>query len=222
MKNIIRPVTRTKEEARASYNRMSSFYDWMAGSSEKKYRDLGLKLLNAKPGERILEIGYGTGHCLVALAESVGENGQVTGIDISDGMQSIALERLQKADLAERVHLDVGDAAQLPYEEASFDGIFMSFTLELFDTPEIVAVLRSCLAKLNTNGRLCVVTMVRPPQPGLAVRMYEWFHDRMPVAVDCRPIHAQSSLHEAGYQIESVFEENMWGLPVEIIIARRG
>jgi len=222
MNDSIRPVTRTKDEARASYNRMSSFYDWMSGSTEKKYRDLGLKLLEAQPGERILEIGYGTGHCLVTLAQAVGETGHVQGIDLSDGMQAVALERVKKAGLADRAQIDVGDAAQLPYPAESFDAVFMSFTLELFDTPEIPKVLESCASVLKTGGRLCVVTMVRPDEPGMAVRIYEWFHDRMPAAVDCRPIHAQNDLLAAGYQIEAVVKESMWGLPVEIILARRG
>jgi hypothetical protein len=40
------------------------------------------------------------------------------------------------------------------------------------------------------------------------------------VAVDCRPIRAQESLRRAGFAIEQVVHESMWGLPVESILAR--
>ncbi|NIV01327.1 MAG: 2-heptaprenyl-1,4-naphthoquinone methyltransferase, partial [Phycisphaerae bacterium] len=70
-------VVRSKGKARVNYNRLSRWYDIVAGSTEKKYRDIGLQKLDAQPGERILEIGFGTGHCILALARAVGETGEV-------------------------------------------------------------------------------------------------------------------------------------------------
>ena len=65
---------------------MSRWYDLLAGSSEDKYRRMGLDLLKAKPGETILEIGCGTGSSLVDLADAVGQDGTILGMDISNGM----------------------------------------------------------------------------------------------------------------------------------------
>src|SRR6266508_6315879 len=92
-------VNRSKEVARTSYNRLSRWYDAIAGSTEKKYRDWGLENLSAQPGETILEVGFGTGHCLVGLAKAVGPTGHVVGLDISDGMLAIARSRLQAEGL---------------------------------------------------------------------------------------------------------------------------
>jgi ubiquinone/menaquinone biosynthesis C-methylase UbiE len=214
-------VTRSKAQAAASYNRLSRWYDRIAGSAERKYRDLGLQLLQAQEGENILEIGFGTGHCLLALAKAVGPQGKVCGIDISSGMRAIAWRRLQSAGVADWVDLQVGDAAQLPFAHGSFHAVFMSFTLELFDTPEIPLVLEQCRQVLRPGGRIGLVAMVRPEHPGFAVRLYEWCHARWSALVDCRPIHAQEALQEAGFTIEIVKQWMMWGLPVDVIQAHK-
>jgi demethylmenaquinone methyltransferase/2-methoxy-6-polyprenyl-1,4-benzoquinol methylase len=217
MKNTISPVTRNKAEARANYNRLSRWYDWIAGS-EAKYRQLGVQALKAQPGERVLEIGFGTGSCLVDFARQVDPDGFVCGIDLSDGMAAMAQNRLSTAGLAERVSLTLGDAVRSPFEGECFNAIFMSFTLELFDTPEIPQVLRQCRRILKPGGRLGVVTLVKTEQPNFAERVYEWFHAKMPVSVDCRPIPVQAILREASFEISEVIAEKMWGLPVEIVI----
>jgi ubiquinone/menaquinone biosynthesis C-methylase UbiE len=222
MSASISRVNRSKEEARASYNRLSSWYDVIAGSTEKKYRDWGLEKLSAQPGERMLEIGFGTGHCLVSLAKAVGPDGRVVGLDISDGMLAITQERLKEEGLHDRVDLHLGDAASLDFIPAnSLDGIFMSFTLELFDNPEIPRVLQECHRVLKPGGRLAVVSMTKTNPPGLAVRMYEWFHEHIPNYADCRPIFARQAFEANGFKIQDVSLSSMWGLPVEIVLGTK-
>jgi demethylmenaquinone methyltransferase/2-methoxy-6-polyprenyl-1,4-benzoquinol methylase len=222
MEASIKRVNRSKDAARASYNRLSRWYDMIAGSTEKKYRDWGLEKLSAQPGGKILEIGFGTGHCLVALAKAVGPSGRVTGLDISDGMLEISRQRLQGEGLNDRVNLHLGDAADLDFIEAnSLDGVFMSFTLELFDNPEIPRVLQECLRILKPGGRLAVVSMTKTDPPGLPVRIYEWFHEHMPDYADCRPIFARQALEKNGFKIQDVSVSSMWGLPVEIVLGTK-
>lgn len=222
MDAAVRRVNRSKEDARASYNRLSRWYDIISGNTEKKYRDWGLQKLSAQSGEKILEIGFGTGHCLVALAQAVGPTGRVLGLDISDGMLAIARERLQAHGLTERVGLHLGDAAHLDFLEAeTLDGVFMSFTLELFDNPEIPRVLGECRRVLKSGGRLVVVSMTKTMPPTLPVQIYEWFHDHLPNYADCRPIFARQDIEQCGYAIQDVSLSSMWGLPVEIILARK-
>jgi len=218
----VKRVNRSKEAARASYNRLSGWYDMIAGSTEKKYRDWGLEKLAAQPGEKILEIGFGTGHCLVALAKSVSSSGRVIGLDISDGMLAIAHERLQQESLSERADLHLGDATKLDFiEPGSLDGVFMSFTLELFDNPEIPRVLQECHRILKPGGRIAVVSMTKTNPPGIAVRMYEWFHEVMPNYADCRPIFARQALEQSNFLIQDLSASSMWGLPVEVVLGKK-
>ena len=98
-KTPISRVPRSKEEAKATYDKISRWYDVQAGPFEKKFRDVALQDIGAKEGEIVLEIGFGTGHCILALAQSVGNSGRVYGIDISEGMLNITQARIREAGL---------------------------------------------------------------------------------------------------------------------------
>jgi len=211
-------IARNRARTVHNYNRLSRWYDGLAGRAEKKYRHLGLQALDPRAGERILEIGFGTGQCILVLAKAVGQGGKVCGIDISQGMLAVAEKRLRKAGIGEWVDLRIGDAVQLSFEPGSFDAVFMSFVLELFDAPEVPLVLGECRQVLRPGGRIGLVAMALPDKPGIAVRLYEWFHARWPALVDCRPILVREALREAGFIIESAQRLKMWGLPVDVIL----
>lgn len=214
-------VTRSKQEAIVVYDRLSRWYDWLSFSSEQPLTELGLTKLNAKAAETVLEIGFGTGHALLALAASVGDTGRVVGIDISPRMFKVASKKIVGANLSRNVILEQGDAASLPLDMDLFDAIFISFTLELFDTPEIAAVLSECQRVLKSGGRICVVAMARDARENIPLRIYEWFHQHLPAYVDCRPIYIQSALMAAGFQLRDVTRKWMWGLPVDICLAQK-
>jgi ubiquinone/menaquinone biosynthesis C-methylase UbiE len=203
---------------RINYNRMSSWYDLFTGS-EKRFTEIGLQALNIVPGEKVLEIGFGTGQSLIALAKSTGDSGRVYGIDISEGMLRVANKKILRAGLSSRVNLHLSDATKLPFEDAFFDAIFISFTLELFDPSEIQVVLSECKRALIENGRLCVVALKKTESR--AVRIYEWFHQRLPLLVDCRPINGQKLIMSVDFLPVKVITSAMWGLPVEVILARK-
>ncbi len=215
------PVTRTKAQAKQSYDTMSKFYDYFAGGFEQKYRHMALQRLNITQGEIVLEIGFGTGHCLKQMAEAVGEAGRVYGIDISSGMLSVSRRRLEEAGLGSRVELACDDALKMPYADNRFDAVFISFALELFDGPEIPQVLAEIRRVLKPGGRVGVVSMAKEERPSLLLRLYEWFHQKLPQYVDCRPIYVEQSIREAGFEIQFRQRVSMLGLPGDIVIGAK-
>ena len=214
-------VKRSKISAKAAYDRLSPIYDGLAGSSETQFMLQGLEMLAITPGETVLEIGCGTGKALVSLSRQTGSSGKVTAIDLSRGMLQKTSQRLAKAGIGQRVTLLEGDGARLPYKSGSFNAVFICFTLELFDTPEIPLVLAECHRLLIPGGRLGVVAMLKSEHPGWVERLYEWFHDKLPAYVDCRPINAQELVQLAGFTVEKHQSSSMWGLPVDLLVARK-
>lgn len=216
----ILPVLLTKEQRRAFYDKIAGFYDLMAEAPERPMREAGLELLAAARGEHVLELGFGTGHCLVSLAAAVGPSGRVYGIDISERMRELAERLIAERGLTDRVELTRGDGQHLPYEAGSMHGVFMSFTLELFDTPEIPEVLAECRRVLRDGGRLAVVAVSKEGKQGLVVKAFEWTHRHFPNLMDCRPIHARASIEAAGFEIARAEQRRMW-VPVEIVLATK-
>jgi demethylmenaquinone methyltransferase/2-methoxy-6-polyprenyl-1,4-benzoquinol methylase len=202
-----------------TYDRVSHVYDWLEGPFEAGARRAGLRLVDLRAGEHVLDVGCGTGHALVDLARSTGPAGFAAGVDQSAGMQHAARRRLQKAGV--RAALALADATALPYREANFDAVFMSFVLELFDTPEIPTVLAETRRVLRPGGRLGVVALGVTEQPGLMSRLYLAGHRHLPRVLDCRPIPTNQLLRDAGYRIEATVSRSMWGLPIDIIVASR-
>ena len=212
-------MLRTKGEARRFYDRISRLYDLLAGTFERRFAEMALERLSLHEGEIVLEIGFGSGHCLRLAAESVGGEGRVYGVDISSGMLAVTRKRLRKAGLADRTQLCCGDAARLPCADNAFDAVFMSHTLDLIDTPEIPTVLGEVKRVLKPGGRFGIASMSKEKGKSAMLRLYEWAHTKWPRYIDCRPIYVERSLRDAGYEIGSKKTVGLFGLPEEIIVA---
>jgi ubiquinone/menaquinone biosynthesis C-methylase UbiE len=216
----LHPVLRSRNAARQAYDRASR-WTRLEEPFDRRARRTGLRLLRVRPGERVLELGCGDGGALVTLACAAGPAGHVAGLDLSPEMIRRAGARLRRAGLAGRTELLVADASAIPFADGSFDAVFMAFTLELFDTPEIPLVLAGCRRVLRPGGRAGVVSLSRSAPVRWPTRLYERLHDRFPATLDCRPIHARLALEAAGFaEVRSTLVP-LWGLRAEAVVAVR-
>ena len=213
-------VLRSRRQARAAYDRLSSWYDLMAGGLESRPRDAAARMLDLRAGEVVLEIGCGTGRALEAMSRAVGASGRIHGIDISKGMLDVARRRIEPEAHAGSISLQQADALNLPFAAHCFCGVLLSFTLELFDTPEIPLVLAECMRTLRREGRICVLGLSKKGGANTITRVYEWAHARLPQYADCRPIFVQGSLEEAGFRILDAVKLSLGGLQAESVLAQ--
>jgi trans-aconitate methyltransferase len=106
-----------------------------------KYGAVVVSLLDPRAGERILDLGCGTGHLTAQIAES---GAQVTGVDRSAEM--VAAARLAYPDLK----FEVADATKISFRE-EFDAVFSNATLHWIHEPELV--LQGVWRALRPGGR---------------------------------------------------------------------
>jgi ubiquinone/menaquinone biosynthesis C-methylase UbiE len=147
----------------AQFRRPSGFLGWLVGLS------MGLKnanrsrwvlgLLGARPGERILEIGFGPGADIARLVEGVGPTGTVTGIDPSDVMMRMASRRNRRAIVERIVGLERAAVPDLPFEEASFDAVYSVNCAQFW--PDLTQGLAAIGRVLSAGGRAAVAVQPR-------------------------------------------------------------
>jgi ubiquinone/menaquinone biosynthesis C-methylase UbiE len=109
--------------------------------------------LNARPGDRVLEIGCGTGRNFPFLREAVGPTGKVYGVDLSGGMLRRARELCERKQWT-NVELTQCDAAEYISSEP-LDGII--FGLSYNTMPHHLAVLRHAWKQLRPGGRIVIM-----------------------------------------------------------------
>jgi SAM-dependent methyltransferase len=127
----------------------------LEGFVERRNRavnDLLLRYSAAAAGERVLEIGCGTGAFTVPLAEVVGERGQVVGADISEAMLAGARKRIAESG-RRNVSLMQADAQTHGFEPGRFDLIASRFGVMFFSDP--AAAFTNLRPAARPGGRLC-------------------------------------------------------------------
>ncbi|WP_299846117.1 class I SAM-dependent methyltransferase [uncultured Roseovarius sp.] len=114
-----------------------------------------------QPGQRVLDIGCGTGASTMAAARQVGETGHVTGADISGLMLDHARKRTAQAGL-DRINYIEGDAQTHGFAEAGYDHVISRFGVMFFADP--VAAFRNILKPLKPGGQMVFLAWSGPAQ----------------------------------------------------------
>jgi ubiquinone/menaquinone biosynthesis C-methylase UbiE len=138
--------------------RLITLFEWLL-FVPGKFREKAVATLELKPGDRVLEIGCGTGRNLCALREAVGDTGHVYGVDLSAGMLSRA-HKLVADHQWRNVTLVHRDAVDYEAPEP-LDGVLFSFSYNTM--PHHLAVLNRAVGQLRPGGRVCVMDAKLPP-----------------------------------------------------------
>ena len=116
--------------------------------------------LDPKPGERILEVGPGTGYYTLDVAEWVKPDGEVDILDLQQEMLDHTLRRAGERGLA-NVTPTQSDARSMPYEDGTFDAAYLVTVLG--EIPDQDSAIRELARVLKPGGSLVVGELVGDP-----------------------------------------------------------
>ena len=151
----------------ARYDRIAwliTFFEWLL-FLPRGLRKVAVSRLSLRPGEKVLEVGCGTGRNFPYLSEAVGKTGRVYGVDLSPGMLRNARALCARSGFA-NIELTQGDGADF-MAPMPLDAVFFSFSYNTM--PHHLTVLRRAWNALRPGGRLVIMDAKLPP--GLAGRL---------------------------------------------------
>ena len=123
-------------------------------------RDRLREVLAPLPGERVLEVGPGTGYYTLDVAEWVGPDGEVQILDVQQEMLDHTKGRADERGTS-NITPTLADATAMPYEDASFDAAYLVTVLG--EIPDQDAALRELARVLKPGGRLVVGELMGDP-----------------------------------------------------------
>lgn len=138
------------KKPKQTYDRWAGVYDLTFGKLVHRKLEHALVQLHLKPGDRVLDMGVGTGASLSHYPKDV----TVIGIDLSEGMLAQAEERRTNERMT-HCHLVCGDAMLPPFAPQSFDHIVMAHTISVVPDPALTLLWASRL--LRPDGKLVLV-----------------------------------------------------------------
>lgn len=118
------------------------------------------EVLDPKPGERILEVGPGTGYYTLEMAEWVKPGGRVDILDLQQEMLEHTMRSAAERGL-DNITPTQADASAMPYEDGTYDAAFLVTVLG--EIPDQDAALRELARVLRPGGRLVVGELLGDP-----------------------------------------------------------
>jgi demethylmenaquinone methyltransferase/2-methoxy-6-polyprenyl-1,4-benzoquinol methylase/phosphoethanolamine N-methyltransferase len=142
----------------------ASFYDLtvnlMTFGQIRRLRQMTVDHALLKPGEKILDVGCGTGGVTIPAKIRVGEDGSAAGIDPAPEMIAIARRKASRAGL--EIDFRVGVIESLPFPDGTFDAVTSSLMMHHLPAHVQVRGLAEIKRVLKPGGRLLIADMTRP------------------------------------------------------------
>ena len=199
------------------YDKLAKVYDLIFGPTLHPGRLQAIQRMNIQPGERVLEVGVGTGINLSLYPK----NCSVVGIDFSGPMLEIARERAARKDVR-NVRLLQMDAADLKFADNSFDIVYAPYVISV--VPDPVKVAHEMRRVCRPGGRIIVLNHFLSPNAILSriERLISPFtiHIGFKADLDLPAFLVQANLKPVS--IEKVNIPRIWSLVTVIKAESRG
>ena len=178
--------------------RWASFYDRLTAvlflGKEGAVREATVGLANIQKGDRVLDVGCGTGTLTRVAKRRAGEGGEVCGIDAAPEMIDVATQKAREAGVEIEYH--VGIIEDLPFPNGSFDVVLSSLMLHHLPPDVKEAGFRELLRLLKPGGRFLAVDLTIP-RFSIFDRVREHLHGHASTTRQTRP--NEDMMRDAGF-----------------------
>ena len=166
MKNTVKPY---KDSSLSKKEQVAEMFDNIAGNYDflNHFLSMGIDIfwrkrlvrrLKKQAPKQILDVATGTGDLAIEMLKS--NPTKVIGIDISNGMLEVGRKKIKAKGLEDKITLQLADSENLPFEDASFDAVTVSFGARNFENLE--KGLSEMCRVLRPGGKLYILEFSQP------------------------------------------------------------
>lgn len=163
-----------KEQVANMFNTISPQYDFLnhllSGGIDIIWRKKAIKLLQNKGIKTMLDIATGTGDFAIEALKINPE--KIVGVDISEGMLSVGIEKMKKMGLEKTIQLQKGDSEKLPFSDNSFDAVIVSFGVRNFENLQKGL---SDMFRVTKPGGYCLILEFSNPRSFPMKQLYTFY-----------------------------------------------
>ena len=163
-----------KEQVAGMFDTIAGKYDFLnhflSLNIDKRWRKKVIKMVSEYHPQRILDVATGTGD--LAIAAVVAKPQRIDGIDISEGMLEVGMQKIASKKLESLIFLQKGDAEAIPFADESFDAITVAFGVRNFENLE--KGLKEMYRVLKSGG-ICVVLEFTMPRQFPFKQLYGFY-----------------------------------------------
>ena len=161
-------------DTRRMFDRIAPSYDrlnhLMSMNVDRRWRRISIREIVDGTAQRILDVACGTGDSTIAAAKAAAKGSKVVGVDISEGMMALVMDKARKEGVEDRIELQVADGQALPFEDGSFDRVCCEFGIRNFADKD--KGLREFFRVLSPGGKVVILELSVPRN-----RVIRFFYD---------------------------------------------
>jgi demethylmenaquinone methyltransferase / 2-methoxy-6-polyprenyl-1,4-benzoquinol methylase len=173
-------VNKSPERIAGMFDAIAGNYDFLnhllSAGIDTRWRRKAIASLKLTGRERVLDLCTGTADLAIAAVNARPGAARVVGVDFAGAMLRVGLQKTRTRNLADRLSLVRGDAADIPAASGSVDAVTVAFGIR--NVQNTAAACSEIFRILRPGGRLAVLEFAIPTTPGVRTA-YLWYFNRV-------------------------------------------